>query len=75
MDLISRQAFRGWTKQQNWMQINEVLTPAGRQSTYLTPAGTLIIALFDLKGNLTSVGQLVPVAQQPSHLPPGGLKP
>jgi len=69
MDLINRETFNRWTQKNGWMQINEALTPSGRQYTYITPAGMLVIAQIDIKGNLTSIGQLVPAPQGPPILP------
>ena len=57
MEPITRQAFEKWAKNGDWLLVSEAPTPTGRQHTYLTPFGNLTIIIFDLKGNLHSVGQ------------------
>jgi len=58
---ITRETFNKWAQKCNWMQINEAMTPAGRQYTFLTPSGSLIVVIIDLKGNVTSIGQPMPL--------------
>jgi len=65
MEAISKATFNKWAQCHKWILITDAPTPMGRQYTYLTPAGTLTIAVFDLKGNLLGIGQPVPVAQSP----------
>ncbi len=60
MEKLTKEDFEQWVKDNKWLQIGEAPTPNGRQPTFLTPSGNLIIAMYDLKGNLEKVGQLVP---------------
>ena len=63
MEAITRGTFNKWAQKNNWMQVNEAASPTGRQDTFITPSGGLVVIMFDLKGNLTNVGQPVPVGQ------------
>lgn len=63
MDAISRETFNKWARNHKWMQIAEHATPNGRQYTFITPAGNMTLAMFDIKGNLIGIGQPVPVGQ------------
>jgi len=65
MGPITRDTFNKWAQSHKWMQIAEAVTPNGRQYTFLTPAGNMTIAMFDLKGNLMGIGQPVPAPQAP----------
>jgi len=62
MEVISHETFEKWAKDNKWLLVGEVPTPAGKHLNYVTPSGTITIAMFDLKGNLQSMGQ--PAAQQ-----------
>lgn len=68
MEEIDKEAFGEWAKQNNWLKVNELSTPNGRQETYLTPVGTLRGIIYDLKGNFTQVANLGPPEPQS---PPG----
>ena len=63
MEAITRDTFNKWAQKNNWMQVSEAASPTGRNYTFITPSGNLLIVMMDLKGNLMSVGQPVPVAQ------------
>jgi len=65
MEAITRETFNRWAQKQNWMQIGETMNPQGRQVQFLTPAGMMVIAMIDIKGNLIGIGQPVPVGQSP----------
>lgn len=65
MNAITRATFVRWAENQEWLLTAELATPNGHQNTYLTPAGNLTIALFDIKGNLLGIGQPVPGPQAP----------
>ena len=69
MDAITRETLNKWAQKSNWMRVNEAATPNGRQVTFLTPSGNMVIAVYDLKGNLHSIGQPVPVPQFPQGFP------
>jgi hypothetical protein len=60
MEKVDKQKFEAWVKESNWLQIGETQNPNGRQHTYLTPAGNLMVAIYDLEGKLAAVAQLVP---------------
>lgn len=68
MEAISRATFNKWAQTHKWMQMGELATPNGRQYTFLTPAGNMVIAIFDIKGNLLGIGQPVPAGQLPQDL-------
>lgn len=73
MNAITRETLGNWTQKCNWLKVNEAATPDGRQHTFLTPSGNLIVVQFDLKGNLYSVGQVVPqlpASGIPKNVPP-----
>ena len=63
MEPITRESFGKWAQKNNWLLVNEAATPNGRQHNYVTPSGSIAIAMYDLKGNLNSLGQ--PMAQPP----------
>jgi len=63
MEAITSDTFNKWAQKNNWMQVNEAASTTGRNYTFITPSGNLIIVMMDLKGNLMSVGQPVPVPQ------------
>ena len=65
MEPITRETFNRWAQKCNWMQSGEGATPNGRQYVFLTPSGNIVIAMFDLRGNLLSIGQPVPTTQSP----------
>jgi len=63
MEAITRETFNKWAQKNHWMQVSEAASPTGRNYTFITPSGNLIVIMFDLKGNLANVGQPVPVGQ------------
>lgn len=65
MEKIKKEVFETWIKKNNWFKLNDVATPNGQQQMYLTPAGSLMIAQYDLEKNLAQVMNMVPVTQQP----------
>ncbi|GAI90818.1 unnamed protein product [marine sediment metagenome] len=69
MEAITRVTFNKWAQKNNWMQVNEAASSTGRNYTFITPSGSLIIVMLDLKGNLISLGQPVPVPQSPLGIP------
>jgi len=69
MEPITRETFNRWAQKNNWMQTGETVTANGRQYTFLTPSGVLIIGIFDLKGNLMAIGQPAPMSQVPPSRP------
>ena len=68
MEPISRVVFNKWAQDSKWIQLNEAANVNGRQYTFLTPAGNLVIAMFDLTGNFVAVGK--PMPPPASALPP-----
>jgi hypothetical protein len=69
VEAISREVFNRWVQKNNWMQIGEAITPNGRQYTFLTPSGAMVVAIYDLKGNLLAIGQPAPAPQSPATAP------
>ena len=67
MEAITKETFNHWAQKNNWMQVNDAATPNGRQVTFMTPSGNIVIAMYDLFGNLNSFGQPMPI-------PPSTLK-
>lgn len=63
MKPIERSTFNKWAQDSKWMQVGEADTVNGRQYSFITPAGTIIIAMFDLKGNLLGFGHPIPAGQ------------
>ena len=69
MEIMTRESFTKWAKKHDWLQITEATGPNGRNITFLTPSGNMMIVMFDLKGNLAGLGQPVPAPQpQPQKL-------
>jgi hypothetical protein len=70
---LTKEEFLKWAEDNHWLKTIENPTPNGRQDTYMTPAGSLAIAIYDIKGELQNVGALVftPPAQgpQPTKFP------
>ena len=60
MEKLDKEKFEAWAKENNWLHIAETPSPNGRQNTYLTPSGNLMISVYDLEGKLAGVAQLVP---------------
>ena len=70
MEAITRETFNRWAQKNNWMQVNDAASPNGRQYTFITPSGNMVIAIYDLKGNLHSMGHPMPVPQSPLGILP-----
>ena len=73
MEKIKKEDFEKWVKESKWLLISEVATPNGRQITYLSPAGQITIAIYNLNGDLQiaqpmPVPMPVPVPRGPSPL-------
>ena len=68
MEIITRETFNNWAIENNWLFIAKVATANGEQSNYVTPSGSICIAMYDLKGQLQSIGQ--PMPQPPPQAPP-----
>jgi hypothetical protein len=64
MDKITREVFETWLKGCNWFKINELGNPDGQQDHYLTPAGEIMIAQYNLKGELAQVVKPMPAPTQ-----------
>ena len=64
MDKVTREVFETWLKGCNWFKINEVGTPNGQQDHYLTPAGEIMIAQYNLQGELAHVVKPMPAPAQ-----------
>jgi len=71
MEPITAETFEKWAKKHDWLKMKEVAAPTGKQHIYITPAGNVAIALYDLKGQFIGVAQpiTVPMAQGAN---PGG---
>ena len=71
MDILSKEDFLSWAEECNWLCAGETATHAGRQVTYITPAGNFIYAIYNLKGDLQQLA--FPIVQpQPT---PGMQRP
>lgn len=68
MDKVKREVFETWLKGNNWFKINEVGTPNGQQEHYLTPAGEIVIAQYDLQGQLAQIAKPMPAPAQPTPM-------
>jgi hypothetical protein len=64
MEIISKEAFAKWAAKCNWLKVNDMSTPDGRQETYLTPSGGLRAIIYDLKQNVSQVASLGPADPQ-----------
>uniref|UniRef100_A0A6M3X4Z9 Uncharacterized protein n=1 Tax=viral metagenome TaxID=1070528 RepID=A0A6M3X4Z9_9ZZZZ len=73
MEPITGEAFEKWAKDHDWLRMSERAAPTGKQYIYLTPAGNVAIAMYDLKGTFIGVGQPVPVPMAPGANPGGRL--
>lgn len=51
MEKIKREDFEAWAKKNNWLQIDEIPTPNGKQIVYLTPSGEFVYVQYDLSGD------------------------
>jgi len=71
MITVRKEELESWVKKQKWLFFQELPTPTGRQKWYITPAGSFIIAVYDLKGEILQILQPV-FMQQPA---PTGLNP
>ena len=69
MDKVKKETFEKWLKKANWLKVNEGAAANGRQDTFLTPSGGLIVITYDLEGNLLTVGIMGPAPQQPQSIP------
>jgi hypothetical protein len=75
MDKVGRAVFETWLKGCNWFKINEVGTPNGQQDHYLTPAGEIMIAQYNLQGELAQVVKPMPAPAQPTTMRPFRIDP
>lgn len=58
MDKIGKETFEKWVETNGWLLVNDIATANGRQYMYLTPAGAIIVATYDLAGQyLLTIGQ------------------
>ena len=64
-EALNQETLEKYVKKHNWLPINEIAAPTGRQQFYLTPAGNVVIALYDLKGTFIGIGQPLPPPQTP----------
>lgn len=60
MEKLKKEDFEKWVKENKWLKISEAPNPNGRQDSFLTPAGNIIIAIHDLSGNLFQIAILGP---------------
>jgi hypothetical protein len=68
--MVKKETFETWVKDNNWLQINEALTTNGRQVTYLSPAGDVTIAIYNLKGELEQIAKTpIPVIPISMNVP------
>ena len=72
MEKIKKAVFEKWVQKSNWLKVNEGAAANGRQDTFLTPSGNLIVVTYDLDGNLFTVGILGPPPPQAIPGFPGG---
>lgn len=66
--------FLAWAKKANWLQIGTKGTPQGRQDIYVTPAGEIAYALYDISGKFVNIGKQVLQAIPQPNLSPLGFK-
>lgn len=69
MEKIKKAIFEKWVQKCNWFKFSEGSSANGRQDTYLTPSGSLLVVTYDLESNLFTVGILGPPPQQPQSMP------
>jgi len=67
VEVLNREIFTKWAKKHDWLVINDVPSVTGHNITFLTPSGNMMIAMFDLKGNLMGLGQPIPAAGLPKN--------
>jgi hypothetical protein len=75
MEPVTGEVFDKWAEKHEWLKMSELATPTGKQFIYLTPAGNVAIAMYDLKGTFTGVGQPIPVPMGGGQRFGGPLKP
>jgi hypothetical protein len=74
MNKLTDEAFLEWAKESRWLMISEAGNPKGRQATYMTPAGELVIIQYNLQGELEQFIKPVPMAMPMPRMgmgPPG----
>jgi hypothetical protein len=75
MGLVSQEDLEKWIKKQlakgNWLQVNDMGTPQGRQITYMTFAGQFVVVQYDIKGAVTVIGQPIAMPQNQGFLGKG----
>lgn len=62
---VSKEDFITWVNDNKWLACNEFSTPSARQTTYVTPAGHIVIAAYDLKGELINIVPMPPAQPVP----------
>ena len=72
MITVRKEELESWVKKQKWLFFQELPTPTGRQKWYITPAGSFIIAVYDLKGEILQIAQPI-FMQQPAPTNLGAL--
>jgi hypothetical protein len=69
---LTKEEFLKWVEKHDWLLVNEIPTPNGRQDIFTTPSGSFIVAIYDLKGDLQNVVPLI-VMPAPPPSPLGRL--
>jgi len=64
MEKIKREDFETWATGNNWLKINEGGSSTGAWATFLSPAGKIVIAQYDLHGNLQLIIKRPPQPQE-----------
>lgn len=55
MERKTKETFTAYATECNWFMFYDTSTPMGQQSHYVTPAGEIVIAQFDLNGKLSGM--------------------
>lgn len=68
MLLTTKDDFIEWVTEHKGLLFQELATPAGKQHWYVMPAGGIIVAIYNIAGELLTIGQpmVAPQAAPPS---------
>jgi hypothetical protein len=71
MEKPTRETFEKYAKDHHWLQTEESPNPNGRQFNFITPTGNVVVAVFNLEGQLLTAIPLPPMIQQVRQVLPG----
>ena len=66
---MNNEEFLTWAKEGRWLKISEGGNPQGRQDMYLTPTGELVVAQYNLQGDLLGFIKPMPAPMMMSRGP------